>query len=173
MSPGSSTNSPHSPRHGATRGQTIIDFLIAMTLFIAALTVALSVVGPFVTGDLIRSDTTPQASHTATYLATTELAATNSPTPSTLDTDATIAFFSRSDSSLSDDLPLAPSIEANTTLTYHGTPPLPLPYRETGTTNGRFTRGPTPPRAGTAAVNRTTVLAGHQVTLTVTTWRTP
>lgn len=155
------------------RGQTAIDFLIAMILFLSAFGIVFTVVGPYITGDLIGSDTTPQATHSASYLLTERLAADTTGSAAELDGEKVQNFFAGDDATTADTLPVeAGAIEANATLKYSGPEPVPLPFRAAGGPGTRtLTRGPTPPRAVNSSTTRSAAISGHTVTLSVSTWR--
>lgn len=153
------------------RGQTSIDILLAVSIFLVAVSL-LAVQHPmlFFPASLSATDYTTTADTVATELETDTLAANGS---TALSHDLVVTFFTRPDSTLHTEISLPTGYRANVSLIYQGSAQ-PTAFSDVGYRTGAggasyVSRGPDPGDAVTT-VNRTTRLEAERITLQVTVW---
>lgn len=160
-----------SPGPRAERAQTAVGFVILVTTFTLAVTVVFGFVGTIDSAALVDgSDTTEQASLTATTLATDVLVANNTTSPRqphALSHDRVVRFFDPgSDPSIAD-LPANDSVNIRVTLEHTGGLTAPPAFGG----NETLTAGQTPPTQDVvSARTKQATLDGRRVTITVETW---
>jgi len=153
------------------RAQTTVGFILLVTAFTVAVTLVFGFVGTIDSEALVdRSDTTEQASLTATTLATDVLAPNNTTAnqqPYTLFHDRVVRFFDPGSEPSVSDLPANDSVNIRVTLEHTGG--LTTPPAFSG--NETLTAGDTPPTEDVvSARTKQATLDGRRVTITVETW---
>lgn len=140
------------------RGQTVVDFGLALPIIVSIVGIVLLVIGS-VSGGVIDTtgDSSMDADRLAQHLVTTELADTSSPQPYTIDGELAEAFFVEETVSLSA-LPKADPGGVK------------IAIREVDSTEPTYTRASGVPTPLASSTNVTATLDGEIVTIEVTTW---
>jgi len=142
------------PRRERARGQTTLDFLIGISVFLVTVGVVLTfvpgILNPFVGGRTVNALTADRA---ATTLATGDLAG---PEPYVLNRSGVNSFFDPA-TDVHDRLGLSGTVQVNVTLT---------------NANQRWTSGPTPPTDAGSVISAWRVVSvdGHRSDLRVRVW---